>query len=100
MSVSRIALPVMSERRLPRARPASLLIGDGNHLVQQSGVFRAAKHTQALLKNAAAGCGSHDGLFASLGQFRKGSFDEFLDRGNLAGPDGVADRLLPAPGLA
>ena len=53
--MSRIALTVMSDGRLPLARPASLLVGDGHNLFQRSGVFRTAGQTQALLKDTAAG---------------------------------------------
>jgi hypothetical protein len=33
----------MSERRLPFARPASFLIGDGDYVVEQCGVLWAAE---------------------------------------------------------
>jgi hypothetical protein len=59
-----------------------------------SGVFRTAEQTQALLKDTAAGGRPRGGSFAPLGQPGKSSFDEFLDRGGLAGANGVADRLL------
>src|SRR3974377_2203372 len=92
MSVSRIALTVMSERRLPFARPASLLVGDGNHVVQQSSVFRTAEQTQPLLKDT--GGRAHGRSFATLGQAGNRPLDEFFDRGDLAGANGVADRPL------
>src|SRR5208337_1972503 len=92
MSVSRIALAVISERRLPFARPASLLVGDGNHLVQQSSVFRTAEQTQALLEDT--GGRVHGRSFVTLEQAGNRPRDEFVDRGDLAGANGVADRLL------
>jgi len=49
MSVSRIASTVILEGRLPFARPASLLVGDRNHLVKQRSIFRTAEQTEALL---------------------------------------------------
>ncbi len=51
MSVSRIALTVILEYRLPFARPASLLVGHGNHLVQQRSVFRTAEQAQTLCRD-------------------------------------------------
>src|SRR5579864_333687 len=94
MSVSKIALTVMSESRLPLARPASLLVGDGDHFIQQCGVRWTAEQTQALLKDSAGGGRSHGRSFIPLGQVGKSPFDEFFDRSELAGANGGANRLL------